>query len=58
MVETTVAVYDLPKYGNTGTRLESVKVIDHLPYVGQQVDSPPPATTKSEPILEEAEVLF
>ena len=59
MVETTVAVYDLPKYGNTGTRLESVKVIDHLPYVGQQIDSgPPPATTKSEPILEEAEVLF
>ena len=59
IVETTVAVYDLPKYGNTGTRLESVKVIDHLPYVNQQVDSGyTPATSKPETTLESDAILF
>ena len=32
IVEVTLAVYDIKKYGNTGTRLERVKVIDHKPY--------------------------
>ena len=32
IVEVTLAVYDIKKYGNTGTRLERVKVIEHKPY--------------------------
>jgi hypothetical protein len=32
IVEVTLAVYDIKKYGNTGTRLEKVKVIEHKPY--------------------------
>jgi len=45
IVEVTLAVYDIKKYGNTGTRLERVKVIDHKPYdpdEEEQFASPPP----------------
>jgi hypothetical protein len=38
-------VYDIKKYGNTGTRLERVKVIEHKPYdpdEEEQFASPPP----------------
>ena len=45
IVEVTLAVYDIKKYGNTGTRLERVKVIDHKPYDPDEEEkfaSPPP----------------
>ena len=54
IVETTVAVYDLPKYGNTGTRLESVRVIDHVPHITTQAASgSSPTSKKPETVLDE-----
>tara|TARA_R100001086_G_scaffold247411_1_gene181595 strand:- start:448 stop:978 length:531 start_codon:yes stop_codon:yes gene_type:complete len=58
-VETTVAIYDLPKYGNTGTRLESIKVIDHVEYTqDQDSGSPPPTTKKPDAAPVEEAILF
>jgi hypothetical protein len=54
IVETTVSVYDLPKYGNTGTRLESVRVIDHVPHITTQAASgSSPTSKKPETVLDE-----
>ena len=59
IVEATIAVYDLPKYGNTGTQLESVKVLDHVQYIQpQDGGSSPPATKKPVTTPQEETVLF
>ena len=50
LVEVTLAVYDIKKYGNTGTRLERVKVIEHKKYDPDEDDelaSPPPKKEKA-----------
>ena len=45
-VEATVAIYDIPKYGNVGSRLESLKVLDHVQYIQPQDDGGSPPSTK------------
>ena len=50
LVEVTLAVYDIKKYGNTGTRLVRVKVIEHKKYDPDEDDelaSPPPKKEKA-----------
>ena len=50
VVEVTLAVYDIKKYGNTGTRLERVKVIEHNKYDPDEENdiaaTPPPKKEK------------
>jgi hypothetical protein len=50
IVEVTLAVFDIKKYGNTGTRLERVKVIEHKKYdpdgEEEEIMSPPPKKEK------------
>ena len=50
LVEVTLAVYDIKKYGNTGTRLERVKVIEHNKYDPDEENdiaaTPPPKKEK------------
>ena len=58
IVEVTLAVFDIKKYGNTGTRLEKLKVITHKKYDpdGEEDDIPSPAPIKSntsEPVQDE-----
>ena len=58
-VEATVAIYDIPKYGNVGSRLESLKVLDHVQYIQPQDDGDlPPSTKKPESAPAEEAVLF
>lgn len=58
-VEATVAIYDIPKYGNVGSRLESLKVLDHVQYIQPQDDEgSPPSTKKPESAPTEEAVLF
>ncbi len=50
IVEVTLAVFDIKKYGNTGTRLEKLKVLEHKKYDPdgeEDVFSPPPKTESS-----------
>lgn len=58
-VEATLAFYDIPSRGIVGTRLEAVKVLNHVEYIQPQDDggSPPP-TEKPESAPTEEEVLF
>ena len=58
-VELYLSVYDIVKYGNTGTRLEKVKVLDHVEYIQPQDDGDvPPSTKKPSSKSADAEVLF
>ena len=58
-VEATVAIYDIPKYGNVGSRLESLKVLDHVQYIQSQDDGgSPPSTKKPESAPAEEAALF
>jgi len=58
-VEATVAIYDIPKYGNVGSRLESLKVLDHVQYIQPQDDGgSPPSTKKPESAPAEEAALF
>ena len=47
LVEVTLAVYDIKKYGNTGTRLERVKVLEHKKYDPDEEDILPAPTPKA-----------
>ena len=61
LVEIYLSVYDIPKYGNTGTKLEKVKVLDHVEYIQPQDDGDVPPATKApvkKKATEDAEVLF
>ncbi len=56
VVEVTLAVYDIKKYGNTGTRLERVKVLEHKKYDPDGEDelpAPPPKAKANEAVGEE-----
>jgi len=58
-VEVYLTVYDIKKYGNTGTRLEKVRVIDHVEYIQPQDDGDvPPSSKKPSSKSADAEVLF
>ena len=48
LVEVTIAVYDIPKYGNTGTRLERVVVREHNKYDPDSNNDLPAPTPKKE----------
>jgi len=61
LVEVYLAVYDIPKYGSTGTRLDKVKVLEHVEYIQPQDDGDVPPATKipsKKKASEDAEVLF
>ena len=57
VVEVTLAVFDIKKYGNTGTRLEKVKVVEHKKYdpdADEDDIAPAPIKAKtSEPVQDE-----
>jgi hypothetical protein len=53
-VEVMASVYDVPNYGTTGTRLDSVMVINHVMVEGAapvvfSADTPSPAVVASSP---------
>ena len=58
IVEVTCSVYDIKAYGTTGTRLDKVRVIEHVKYVApadpEGVDEA--VVDKARAILKEAEV--
>ena len=59
VVEATVAIYDIEKYGSIGSRLESLQVLNHVQYIQPQDDgASPPSTKKPEPAPAEEAVLF
>ena len=57
VVEVTLAVFDIKKYGNKGTRLEKVKVLEHKKYdpdADEDDIAPAPIKAKtSEPVQDE-----
>tara|TARA_E500000331_G_scaffold54827_1_gene48488 strand:- start:2242 stop:2775 length:534 start_codon:yes stop_codon:yes gene_type:complete len=56
IVEVTLAVYDIKKYGNTGTRLERVKVLEHNKYDPNENDefaTPAPNKEQASETVEE-----
>jgi len=55
-VEVTLSVYDTRMANIVGTRLDKVKVLEHIEYVSDMGDSPPPVT-ESKTVAED-EVLF
>ena len=55
-VEVLLSVYDTKMSGIVGTRLDKVKVLEHVEYVPDSDDSPP-SDTQSEPVAGN-EVLF
>ena len=60
-VEIDISVYDIKTYGSVGTRLEKVKVLDHVEYIQPQDDGDTPPSTKkptSKSDGDNAEVLF
>ena len=56
IVEVLLSVYDTSKPNIVGTRLDKVKVLEHVEYVRDEGDSPPPSTD-SKPVAGN-EVLF
>jgi hypothetical protein len=62
-VEVIATVYDIPKYGTIGTRLDSVKVIDHVGVDGGEVQvfsasSKPAAVSSPAAVTTQDEVMF
>ena len=58
-VEATLAFYDIPSRGIVGTRLQEVKVLEHVQYIQPQDDGgSPPSTKKPEPAPAEEAALF
>lgn len=55
-VEVTLSVYDTRMANIVGTRLDKVKVLEHIEYVSDMGDSPPPVT-ESKTVAKD-EVLF
>ena len=57
-VQVHLSVYDIPKYQNVGTRLEKVKVLEHVEYIQPQNDGDVPPSTKKPSKVASEEVLF
>ena len=57
-VQVHLSVYDIPKYQNVGTRLEKVKVLEHVEYIQPQTDGDVPPSTKKPSKKTSEEVLF
>ena len=57
-VQVHLSVYDIPKYQNVGTRLEKVKVLEHVEYIQPQNDGDVPPSTKKPSKKTSEEVLF
>jgi len=55
-VEVTLSVYDTRMANIVGTRLDKVRVIEHLEYVPDTGEAPPPIT-ESKPVVED-EIMF
>ncbi len=58
-VEVHLSVFDIKKYASVGTRLEKVKVTEHVEYIQPQNDGDvPPSTKKPSKKSGDEEVLF